>query len=516
MRRSTPHTFVHVCSAHIRWTCGPTCGVIRAVRLRSDPVRAADNSASPSAYHDPNGGCVPARRRRESLDSDGDRLPRRGRGRERPGLHRCAGGGSGRRGDDRRSAARGRRPLGRCVSLRPPAHPLRLLRGELGGSGTRSTRPARTRAITSGRRAARSATTSPRRRDGSSRAGRCGSSPDTSTSSQERTASACATSVTARSTTSWCVAGWSTRATSRRRCRPRTRQPFEVAVGRPRRARQRPAGRRRRIGLLLHRARVRQDGGRTRAPGSWTTTWSRTGSAGSGPGTPGSTTAAPIPAAGSRSAAIMDGHRARCRGRRPGRGHRRPVRAPRGFGAAGPHRPVAAGDDVSRHDAQRPRAAAPCGRSRTSSGSGASGASRADRIVLEQGEARTGPDVLHVDCTALGLRNAPATPIFQPGRIVLQQVRHNYRRRFNAALVGFVEAHRDDDAEKNRLCRPNPYASSIHDWPRMMSRTWRTERRWLSEPDVAAWLAESRLNLLRALPDHLAEPPVQMRSRNDF
>ena len=43
----------------------------------------------------------------------------------------------------------------------------------------------------------------------------------------------------------------------------------------------------------------------------------------------------------------------------------------------------------------------------------------------------------------------------------------------------------------------------------MMSRTWRTERRWLSAPDLAAWLAESRLNLLRALPDHLAEPPVQ-------
>jgi hypothetical protein len=30
-----------------------------------------------------------------------------------------------------------------------------------------------------------------------------------------------------------------------------------------------------------------------------------------------------------------------------------------------------------------------------------------DRIVLERGETRTGPDVLHVDCTARGLRNAP-------------------------------------------------------------------------------------------------------------
>jgi hypothetical protein len=132
----------------------------------------------------------------------------------------------------------------------------------------------------------------------------------------------------------------------------------------------------------------------------------------------------------------------------------------------------------------------------------------ADRIVLERGEAKTDPGILHVDCTALGLPKAPATPIFQTGRIVLQQVRH-LSPCFNAALIGFVEAHRDDDAEKNRLCPPNPYASSIEDWPRMMSRTWKTEGRWLREPDLSAWVADSRLNLLGALPGHAAEPPVQ-------
>jgi hypothetical protein len=132
----------------------------------------------------------------------------------------------------------------------------------------------------------------------------------------------------------------------------------------------------------------------------------------------------------------------------------------------------------------------------------------ADRIVLERGETQTRTGVLHVDCTALGLNNAPATPIFQPGRIVIQQVRH-LSPSFNAALVGFVEAHRDNDVDKNRLCPPNPYASGIEDWPRMISRTWRTEARWLSEPDVSAWVAKSRLNLLRALPDHAAEPSVQ-------
>lgn len=132
----------------------------------------------------------------------------------------------------------------------------------------------------------------------------------------------------------------------------------------------------------------------------------------------------------------------------------------------------------------------------------------ANRIVLERGEIETGRDVLHVDCTARGLNQAPATPIFQPGRIVLQQVRH-LSPSFNAALIGFAEAHRDDDEDKNRLCPPNSYASSIWDWPRMMSRTWRTEGRWLSEPDVSAWVAESRLNLLRALPDHMGEPSAQ-------
>ena len=132
----------------------------------------------------------------------------------------------------------------------------------------------------------------------------------------------------------------------------------------------------------------------------------------------------------------------------------------------------------------------------------------ADRIVLERGETTTSTDVLHVDCTALGLRDAPATPIFTPERIVLQQVRH-LSPCFNAALIGVVEAHREQDADKNRLCPPNPYPSSIWDWPRMMSRTWRTEARWLTEPDLSAWVAHSRLNLLRALPDHATEPPAQ-------
>ena len=132
----------------------------------------------------------------------------------------------------------------------------------------------------------------------------------------------------------------------------------------------------------------------------------------------------------------------------------------------------------------------------------------ADRIVLERGEVATGPQVVHVDCTARGLRVAPAVPVFAPRRIVLQQVRHNSPT-FNAALIGFVEARGDDDAGKNRLCPPNPYPSSIGDWPGMTSRTWEAERRWSAEPEVASWVARSRLNLLGGLAAHAAEPLVR-------
>lgn len=132
-----------------------------------------------------------------------------------------------------------------------------------------------------------------------------------------------------------------------------------------------------------------------------------------------------------------------------------------------------------------------------------------DRIVLDRGEAATRPEVVHIDCTALGLNNAPGTPIFQPARIVLQQVRH-LSPCFNAALIAFVEAHRTEDADKNRLCPPNPYPGGIEDWPGMMGRTWRAESRWLREPDLSAWAAGSRLNLLRDLPEHIAEPAAQV------
>ena len=131
-----------------------------------------------------------------------------------------------------------------------------------------------------------------------------------------------------------------------------------------------------------------------------------------------------------------------------------------------------------------------------------------DRIVLDDGEVPTSAEVLHVDCSAKGLRDMSPVPVFGTGQIVLQQVQHASPP-FNAALLAYIEAHRETDEDKNRITPPNPHPSSINDWGPMMSRTWTAAWAWSKEPDVATWIATSRLNLLRALPEHAHEPGVR-------
>ena len=131
-----------------------------------------------------------------------------------------------------------------------------------------------------------------------------------------------------------------------------------------------------------------------------------------------------------------------------------------------------------------------------------------DRIILDKGTIPTSPGHLHVHCAADGLRRPPALPIFGADRITLQPVRTGLVP-FNAALAAFVEAHRDDDAEKNRLCPPNPYPDAALDWARTTLIQMRADRAWSRETDIAEWLERSRLNPLRGLLGRLGDPQVQ-------
>ena len=77
----------------------------------------------------------------------------------------------------------------------------------------------------------------------------------------------------------------------------------------------------------------------------------------------------------------------------------------------------------------------------------------ASRIVLDAGELPTGPDVLHVDCTARGLPTWAPRPVFESKRITLQSVLY-CQPAAGAALVAAAELALPDDAARNRALQP--------------------------------------------------------------
>ena len=132
----------------------------------------------------------------------------------------------------------------------------------------------------------------------------------------------------------------------------------------------------------------------------------------------------------------------------------------------------------------------------------------AGTVTFEGGTLPTGPGELFVDCSASGLRKAPPRPIFEPDRVTVQMVQL-CTPSFNASLVGFVEAVRDDVDAQNRLCPPNPLPDVPEDWVRMLATTMRAAAEWGQHADVREWLESSRLNLLRGAQDHGDDPRMQ-------
>ena len=125
---------------------------------------------------------------------------------------------------------------------------------------------------------------------------------------------------------------------------------------------------------------------------------------------------------------------------------------------------------------------------------------RRDRLVLEQGEVPLTDGALVVNCAADGLKQHPRVPVWQPGEITLQPVRAGFPC-FGSALIGYVEATRTDDAEKNRLCPPSVFGNSLTDWARMNVLGFRASAAFGAEPDVKAWSDAVALNPARVPPD---------------
>jgi len=128
---------------------------------------------------------------------------------------------------------------------------------------------------------------------------------------------------------------------------------------------------------------------------------------------------------------------------------------------------------------------------------------RVDRGKLTFAEATVAiaDDALVVHCAAEGLKYPPLVPVWRPEVITLQPIRSGFPC-FGAALVGYVEATREDDDEKNRLCPPSPYGNSMAEWARMNVLGARAAMSFGSEPDIKAWADQVALNPARIPPGH--------------
>ena len=124
------------------------------------------------------------------------------------------------------------------------------------------------------------------------------------------------------------------------------------------------------------------------------------------------------------------------------------------------------------------------------------------RLVFTDGSsARVADDAVVVHCAADGLKYPPLVPVWRPEVITLQPIRAGFPC-FGAALIGYVEATRDDDAEKNRLCPPSHYGDSLAQWAGMNVLGTRAVQAFSAAPDIVAWAGGVALNPSRVPPGY--------------
>ena len=130
-----------------------------------------------------------------------------------------------------------------------------------------------------------------------------------------------------------------------------------------------------------------------------------------------------------------------------------------------------------------------------------------DRITFDDGEIGTEPHRVYVDCTAAGVRPTTPRPVFESDKITIQYVTIGIVP-WSAASIGAVEASRDDEADKNRLCPPLTFSGDISDVLELSyaGMTGLVER--AADPDMAAWTGRCRLDPARAALEHMDDPQV--------
>ena len=121
------------------------------------------------------------------------------------------------------------------------------------------------------------------------------------------------------------------------------------------------------------------------------------------------------------------------------------------------------------------------------------------RMELDEGDVAIRRDAVTVHCAAAGLQYPPLIPIWGDEAITIQPVRAGFPC-LGAALIGYVEATREDDAEKNRVCLPSPLSDTPADWALMQLLGGRASLAFSAEPDIKDWVDRVALNPARVPP----------------
>jgi hypothetical protein len=130
------------------------------------------------------------------------------------------------------------------------------------------------------------------------------------------------------------------------------------------------------------------------------------------------------------------------------------------------------------------------------------------RITLDEGDVAIDRNAVVVHCAASGLQYPPLVPIWGDEAITIQPVRAGFPC-LAAALIGYVEATREEDAEKNRVCPPSPLSNTPTDWALMQVLGGRASLAFGAEPDIREWIDRVALNPARNPPERAADAALE-------
>ena len=117
------------------------------------------------------------------------------------------------------------------------------------------------------------------------------------------------------------------------------------------------------------------------------------------------------------------------------------------------------------------------------------------QIVLDKGTVPAVADTLYIDCSANGIQQPPALPVFDKDRINLLTLR-TCQPLYSAALIAYVESHITDQQQQNAMCVVVPNPEYPIDWLRMWAVSLANVAQWRQHAGLSAWQMQCRLNAL--------------------